>query len=205
MKVNVGAMHSDLDQSEREEVMLAFKSGKINILVATDIVARGIDIDDIDMVINYDVPHDPEDYIHRIGRTGRAKASGKAVTFVSEREQGKFGRIEQFLEREIQRLELPEELGEAPAYNPSAQSKDGSHGRGGEKRGGDRKRTGAKPKRGGAKKTSAEVVAKELQGESVKSDVVESSGEVKSKKRSRFRFKKRDKSADGLSGGESKS
>lgn len=127
MKLNVGAMHSDLDQVKREEVMLDFKSGKIDILVATDIVARGIDIDDIGTVINYDVPHDPEDYIHRIGRTGRASATGRAMTFVSEKEQGKFRRIEEFLEKEIKRLELPAELGEAPKYNPNKPegSKDG--------------------------------------------------------------------------------
>ncbi|MFR9650474.1 MAG: DEAD/DEAH box helicase [Rikenellaceae bacterium] len=137
LKLNVGAMHSDLEQAEREAVMLDFKSGKINILVATDIVARGIDIDDIDMVINYDVPHDPEDYIHRIGRTGRANATGRAITFVSEREQGKFSRIEQFLEREIPRLELPEELGKAPDYKPHVSSNSGDKRRkGGAKRGG---------------------------------------------------------------------
>ncbi len=150
MKLNVGAMHSDLDQDKREEVMLEFKSGKINILVATDIVARGIDIDDIATVINYDVPHDPEDYIHRIGRTGRASATGRAITFVSEKEQGKFRRIEEFLEREIKRLELPAELGEAPKYNPKAAGDGRPHGgrRGG---GGGFKRGG---KRGGFKGSS---------------------------------------------------
>ena len=86
MKLNVAAMHSDLEQAQREEVMLDFKNNKVSILVATDIVARGIDIEDIGLVINYDVPHDPEDYIHRIGRTARAAATGSAVTFVSEDE-----------------------------------------------------------------------------------------------------------------------
>lgn len=99
MKFNVAAMHSDLEQAEREKVMLDFKNNKITVLVATDIVARGIDIEDIGMVLNYDVPHDPEDYIHRIGRTARANAEGLAITFVSEKEQGKFHRIEQFLEK----------------------------------------------------------------------------------------------------------
>ncbi len=136
MKLNVGAMHSDLDQERREEVMLDFKSGKIDILVATDIVARGIDIDDIAMVVNFDVPHDPEDYIHRIGRTGRASATGRAITFVSETEQGKFHRIEEFLEKDIAQLELPEELGKAPQYNPSARPERGRGGRGGNSRGG---------------------------------------------------------------------
>lgn len=90
-------MHSDLEQSERESVMLDFKNNKIDILVATDVISRGIDIDQIGLVINYDVPHDPEDYIHRIGRTARANADGTAITFVSEKEQGKFHRIELFL------------------------------------------------------------------------------------------------------------
>ena len=120
MKFNVAAMHSDLEQAEREKVMLDFKNNKITVLVATDIVARGIDIEDIGMVLNFDVPHDPEDYIHRIGRTARANAEGLAVTFVSEKEQGKFYRIEQFLEKEIYKIPLPASLGEAPAYTPQA-------------------------------------------------------------------------------------
>ena len=122
MKLDVAAMHSDLEQAQREEVMLDFKNGKIGILVATDIVARGIDIEDIGLVVNYDVPHDPEDYIHRIGRTARAAASGAAVTFVNEEEQGKFHQIEKFIEKEIRKRDLPESVGEGPVYNP-AQSK----------------------------------------------------------------------------------
>ncbi|GHU72402.1 RNA helicase [Bacteroidia bacterium] len=120
MKFSVAAMHSDLEQSEREQVLRDFKNGKISILVATDIVARGIDIEDIGMVLNYDVPHDSEDYIHRIGRTARAGADGLAITFVSEREQGKFHRIEQFLERTIYKIPLSPEIGEGPKYNPQA-------------------------------------------------------------------------------------
>ncbi|MDR1729238.1 MAG: DEAD/DEAH box helicase [Prevotellaceae bacterium] len=118
--LSVGEMHSDLGQSERDSVMLDFKNGKINILVATDIVSRGIDIENVDIVINYDVPHDAEDYIHRIGRTARAQKDGTGLTFVSEREQGKFARIEEFLEKTIAKLPVPEQLGEAPAYNPKA-------------------------------------------------------------------------------------
>ena len=87
-------------------------------LVATDIVARGIDIDDIRLVINYDVPHDSEDYVHRIGRTARANNDGCAITFVSEAEQSKFKQIEDFLDKEIYKLPLPEEVGEGPSYNP---------------------------------------------------------------------------------------
>ena len=137
-KYKVEAMHSDLEQSERESVMLDFKNNKIDILVATDVISRGIDIDQIGLVINYDVPHDPEDYIHRIGRTARANADGTAITFVSEKEQGKFHRIELFLGYDIPKRELPEGLGDAPVYSPK-------QGRGGQRnRGGKRGRTGAK-------------------------------------------------------------
>jgi ATP-dependent RNA helicase RhlE len=124
MKLNVSEMHSDLEQSQREDTMLDFKSGKINILVATDIVARGIDIDDIRMVINYDVPHDSEDYVHRIGRTARANNDGAAITFVSEKEQGKFKTIERFLGKEITKIPVPPELGKVPEY---AQSSHGNY------------------------------------------------------------------------------
>lgn len=117
-KYKVAAMHSDLLQEDRDRVMLDFKNNKIDILVATDIVARGIDIDQIELVINYDVPRDPEDYIHRIGRTARASAQGNAITFVSEKEQEKFARIEKFLGYEIEKETLPASLGEAPEYQP---------------------------------------------------------------------------------------
>ena len=120
MKLNVGEMHSDLDQSQRDQIMREFKSGRINLLVATDIVARGIDIDDIRLVINYDVPHDAEDYVHRIGRTARANHDGCSITFVSENEQTKFKAIEDFLGKTIYKIPLPEELGEAPDYAPKA-------------------------------------------------------------------------------------
>ena len=131
MKLNVAAMHSDLEQAQREEVMLDFKNNKVSILVATDIVARGIDIEDIGLVINYDVPHDPEDYIHRIGRTARAAATGSAVTFVSEDEQGKFHAIEKFIEKDIRKAELPASVGAGPVYNPAVNNGRGRGGRGG--------------------------------------------------------------------------
>ena len=123
MKLNVGEMHSDLEQAQRETVMHEFKAGRINILVATDIVARGIDIDDIRLVINFDVPHDSEDYVHRIGRTARANNDGVALTFISEKEQSNFKSIENFLEKEIYKIPIPEELGEAPEYKPRSFSK----------------------------------------------------------------------------------
>lgn len=123
LKVNVGEMHSDLEQSQRDEVMRNFKSNHIDVLVATDIVARGIDIDDITLVINYDVPHDAEDYVHRIGRTARANRDGRAITFVSKEEIHKFKHIERFLEKEIQKNPLPEAMGEGPEYTASSAKK----------------------------------------------------------------------------------
>ena len=114
--VNCGAMHSDLEQAERDDVMFKFKSGQYDVLVATDIVARGIDIDDIEMVINYDVPHDTEDYVHRIGRTARANRDGRAITFVSEEDQYWFQQIEKFLEKVVDKMSLPEGCGEGPEY-----------------------------------------------------------------------------------------
>lgn len=126
MKLNVGEMHSDLEQSQREEIMHEFRNRRIDILVATDIVARGIDIDDIRLVINYDVPHDSEDYVHRIGRTARANNDGVALTFVSEKEQTQFKSIERFLDKTIYKIAVPAELGEAPEYSPrEAQKKSG--------------------------------------------------------------------------------
>ena len=117
------AMHSDLDQSERDEVMYQFRSGKIDILVATDIVARGIDIDDIQLVINYDVPHDKEDYVHRIGRTARAGKNGRSITLVSDKDQQYFARIERFLEKDVEKLPIPQSLGEGPVYNKETKPK----------------------------------------------------------------------------------
>ena len=116
MKINCAPMHSDLTQQERDDVMYRFKAGQVDVLVATDIVARGIDIDDIGMVINYDVPHDSEDYVHRIGRTARAARDGEAITFVSDADFRFFKPIEHFLQKDIEKLPLPEGLGEGPDY-----------------------------------------------------------------------------------------
>ena len=120
MGLSVGEMHSDLEQSQREHIMHEFKNNRVNILVATDIVSRGIDIDDISLVINYDVPHDAEDYVHRIGRTARANAEGMSITFVSEEEQYKFNQIEKFLEKDIYKIPMPLELGDSPEYKPES-------------------------------------------------------------------------------------
>ena len=116
MQVSCGAMHSDLTQAERDDVMYRFKTGELDVLVATDIVARGIDIDDIQMVINYDVPRDVEDYVHRIGRTARADRDGVAYTLVSDDEMWLFKKIEDFLEKDITKNALPEGIGEGPEY-----------------------------------------------------------------------------------------
>lgn len=114
------AIHSDLEQGTREEVLRNFKSRQTQVLVATDILSRGIDIEDIGLVINYDVPADAEDYIHRVGRTARAAATGVALTFINEKDQQNFSRIEAFIGGEIKKLTLPAHLGEGPVYNPSA-------------------------------------------------------------------------------------
>ncbi len=111
--LKVGEMHSDLEQQQRDDVMLGFKAGRIDVLVATDIVQRGIDIEDISMVVNYDVPRCAEDYVHRVGRTARANAGGMAVTLVSDRDGVKFRQIERFLKKEIRKDPLPETVGKA--------------------------------------------------------------------------------------------
>jgi ATP-dependent RNA helicase RhlE len=121
----IAEIHSDLEQNERESVLSAFTAGRIPVLVATDILSRGIDIDTIDVVINYDVPGDGEDYVHRIGRTARAEADGAAFTLVGEKEQNKFAAIEKLLEKEVPKAEVPKEFGEAPAYNPRLRSSGG--------------------------------------------------------------------------------
>ena len=134
MKLNVGEMHSDLDQAQRDVVMREFKNGRIDILVATDIVSRGIDIDDIRLVINYDAPRDCEDYVHRIGRTARAGADGCAITFVAVDDQSRFADIEEFIGREVHKIPLPEEVGEGPEYSPKKKS--AGRGRGSRRGGG---------------------------------------------------------------------
>ena len=127
-------IHSDLDQKERESIMLDFRNRKLNILVATDLLSRGIDVDNIELIINYDVPHEGEDYIHRIGRTARADTDGVAITLISTEEQYKFVRIEKLLEKEVTKAQVPKELGEGPQYDP--QKYRGSGGRGGGRPGG---------------------------------------------------------------------
>lgn len=125
MGLSAGEMHSDLDQAQRDHIMHEFRNERVNILVATDIVARGIDIDDISLVINYDVPYEVDDYVHRIGRTARAGDSGMAITLISPREQLRFGQIESFLQKDIYKIPLPLEIGTAPEYKPVKERKNG--------------------------------------------------------------------------------
>ena len=114
----VDEIHSDLEQAARENVLGAYASGRIPLLVATDILSRGIDIDTIDLVINYDVPSDGEDYVHRIGRTARAEADGSAYTLINEADQKKFAGIEHLLGKEVEKVPVPAEFGPAPLYDP---------------------------------------------------------------------------------------
>lgn len=158
--INSDEMHSDLEQSQRDDVMYRFKSGQVDVLVATDIVARGIDIDDISMVINYDVPHDVEDYVHRIGRTARADRDGRAITLIRGKEVGAFMKIEKFIGRTVEKVPLPDGIGKAPEYKIIEPKGNGRHKgakdkRFGRKNSGDRKRNNSR-NRGGNKKNKAE-------------------------------------------------
>lgn len=140
------AISSDLEQNEREEVLLAFRNRKLQILVATDVLSRGIDIKDINLVINYDVPGDAEDYVHRVGRTARASTTGVAITLINEYDMRGFGDIETLIERVITKSPLPEDLGEGPVYDPKKRV--GKPGGGKGRSGGGGGRSGGKP--GGA-------------------------------------------------------
>lgn len=137
MGFSADGMLSDLEQKEREEVMLRFRNKETQILVATDIVSRGIDIDSIDLVMNYDVPRDPEDYVHRIGRTARASQSGVAITLISDNDMHDFRKIEELIERDIIKIPLPNGMGDGPEYNPSIRRKMAPRSSGGGGRGGD--------------------------------------------------------------------
>ncbi|MFN7495036.1 MAG: DEAD/DEAH box helicase [Cyclobacteriaceae bacterium] len=112
------AIHSDLEQNERETILREFKNKQLSILIGTDVLSRGIDVDGINLVINFDVPPDPEDYIHRIGRTARAATTGTAITLINGNDQRKFFRIESMIGKEIEKVKLPDELGAGPVYEP---------------------------------------------------------------------------------------
>jgi superfamily II DNA/RNA helicase len=144
--VNVGTISSDLEQKDREETLRNFRNRKITVLVATDVVSRGIDIDDIELVINYDVPPNEEDYVHRIGRTARASKSGMAITLIKPDEFRSFSKIEQLIGSEVRKLPMPAELGEGPTYDPNYRgSGRGWHGGGG----GGRRNSGGGGRHGG--------------------------------------------------------
>jgi superfamily II DNA/RNA helicase len=121
-KMSVEPISSDLEQTDREKVLQGFKARRTRILVATDVLSRGIDIKEINLIINFDVPHDAEDYVHRVGRTARADATGVALTLVNDKDMGKFQQIEQLIEREVIKLPLPEGLGQGPDWNPGRSS-----------------------------------------------------------------------------------
>ena len=212
---NVGEMHSDLTQIERDEIMFQYKSRKIDMIVATDILARGIDIDDIRIVINYDVPRDCDDYIHRIGRTARAGSKGRAITFVSEEDQEFFKRIEDFIEQEVTKMEIPAELGEGPVYDPNKKKQKVE--RKPNRRGGNRKRGkqdtghGAKlaaqnegksksrhgKRRGGNKKTDGMIAASENNNAQTDKPQQDSSQQNNEKKRNNRRRYRRPAKRDG--------
>lgn len=120
--INVAAIHSDLEQEVRNETLRRFKNKTLQVVVATDVLSRGIDIDSIGLVINYDVPGDAEDYIHRVGRTARAESTGVALTFINPEDQRKFQRIEDLIGDEIKKLPVPASLGNVPDYDPKAHS-----------------------------------------------------------------------------------
>lgn len=142
--LKVAEIHSDLEQLEREKVLLDYRNEKIRILVATDILSRGIDIDIIDLVINYDVPHDAEDYVHRIGRTARAERNGTALTLINPKDQRKFAGIEKLLEKEVPKLPVAPDLGAVPEWKPFERRFDGG-GSGGGGFKGKKKSGGGKP------------------------------------------------------------
>jgi superfamily II DNA/RNA helicase len=123
------AFHSDLEQGEREAILREFKSRQLPVLIGTDILSRGIDVEGIGLVVNYDAPHDPEDYIHRIGRTARAETKGTAITFINEKDQQKFSRIERLIGKEVTKMPLPQDLGEGPRYQPELKPKTASKSR----------------------------------------------------------------------------
>ncbi len=189
-KWKTAEMHSDLDQAAREQVIHDFRAGRVDILIATDILARGIDIDDIAMVVNFDVPHEAEDYVHRVGRTARADADGKAVTFVSERDRRRFAQIEQFLDIKVRREAVPDELGgsaaeEAPRNDRRQPRRDDKNKRG---RGQRDRRDGKnrRPKADATPKADAKPEAKPAQAPEAQGDT----SKPKPKKRFWHRKKK---------------
>ncbi len=144
----VKAVSSDFDQKDREEAVRKFRSQETRVLVATDVLSRGIDIKDIDLVINYDVPNDAEDYVHRVGRTGRADTTGVALTIINPADMYKFSRIESLIGKEVPKLPMPKELGEGPEWSDKQSGHRGGRGGG---RGGNFRGSGGGNQRGGGR------------------------------------------------------
>ena len=192
---NAEAMHSDLEQAQRDDVMWRFKTNQIDVLVATDIVARGIDIDDIQMVINFDVPHDCEDYVHRIGRTARANRDGRAITLVSEQDQPYFRDIERFLEKEVLKNPIPEELGEGPEYQSGGGKRGGNSRRGKDGKGG-RSGRGSRNGRGRGKgKGSNGKAANGTEANNKEANNKEANGKERSRSRNRHKGQEKKQNA----------
>ena len=138
------SIHSDLEQIEREHILREFKNKQLSVLIGTDVLSRGIDVEGIDLVINFDVPPDPEDYIHRIGRTARAATTGTAITFINDLDQRKFFRIESMIGKEVPKIALPAEFGAGPVYSPETRKHEPRN----NKSGGGKKNFKRKPFRG---------------------------------------------------------
>ncbi|WP_017733570.1 DEAD/DEAH box helicase [Nafulsella turpanensis] len=162
--IKARGISSDLEQKEREEVLRQFKSGIFSVLVATDIMSRGIDISDLAMVINYDVPHDGEDYVHRVGRTARAKATGEAITFVTPREQSNFYGIEKLTGLEIDKPGLPDEIGQGPEWRPAGERSPGGSSNGRRSSGGNRRNNSNRRRNSSPRATGGKENAKQNSG-----------------------------------------
>lgn len=144
LNYSVKGFSSDLEQPEREEIMRNFKAKRLRILIGTDILSRGIDVEGISLVVNYDAPPDPEDYIHRIGRTARAERAGVAITFINEKDQQRFAQIEALMGMDVEKVPIPEQFGKGPAYDPEANKRKFDKPRGGKPGGGNKH--GGKPR-----------------------------------------------------------
>lgn len=192
-RFKVAEMHSDLDQEQRDQAMLDFKAGKVQVMVATDILARGIDIDDIEMVVNYDVPHEAEDYVHRIGRTARANRDGRSVTFVSPDEMYKMKRIEKLLEKEVPREAIPADLSEAPSGTSGSGER---RGRGGKPKQRNQRRRKPADKKPQANETQQPQAAAKETTQTPASEIgSQPQAEAKPKKRRNHRHSRRKKPA----------
>lgn len=199
MGIKVAEMHSDLDQPLRDEVMVKFKAGKVNVVVATDILARGIDINNIETVINFDVPHEAEDYVHRIGRTARAEKEGEAITFINEKEIGKFKMIERLLEKEVEKMPIDAELGETPSYERKG-STNPRQSKGASRRKGNEKRNGHKSSRNGSPKPTNNAAPQPASEKTVSQNPGNNAGETRQKNQTaKKRYHRRRKGVSGKS------